>query len=780
MLNPEQREYILSLKKTSPAPDHTAVTELLKGASWPEDEIEEALHILHADVVPASPVSQEVPAPTDDALHMSPTSISPRKHSGKVAVVLIGVLITMVAGACGYYAYTQGVFSPVVTLAPDKILSQLLEKMRSIETAQYKAEFSLATAPRDSDAQPFMMEESVDPEVMARYKRDQDRFRDIEKIRSTLNVIYYASSTYPKSLAGLNLVTTDPLGKPYLYAQDTADSYTLQVTFETPEARGAAQGNYYGMESKESVTESLDAMTVTLSPNDYFSSYSFEGRPQRPKFLGLVDLASVEEYLPANLEAQLTLEGVIDQSSTLPVNTRLKVAGNASFDDFQVAFDVEGMKIADTYYGIVHKLPSFFGTLSQIKGTWVMATEQDLRGSGYGDIIDAYIPTDENERTKEIQQLGEQARKIIEIADQMGLIVMTEGPVIEKKESVKLVRYSLALASDKVLSFYESVLTALEPYGNDAIIKRDEALIAYLKSDAYTKVSQYMKENISFTLWTDAKGFPVTMKLASRYVPSEIARALSGKQINSGITFTFWDINKPVMLTKPEGATSYDDFMSKVTGKSKEELLIERQQNQIRTIRSALETYKSMKGTYPEVLTKLTEKIDDSMDTEATGQDFMYSLSNPPLKSIPKDVYTNSDFVYSGDRDNYKLEYTVQLPQYVKGKNPRMYYTYGNAKSPSDLYMNDLEDIEYKTLYVPTVRDGKNVATADYVSDVQALTADSDADELSDELEKIIGTDPLKADTDGDMFDDGEEIQTNSDPLGPGKFEDEYNMLRGF
>lgn len=51
-------------------------------------------------------------------------------------------------------------------------------------------------------------------------------------------------------------------------------------------------------------------------------------------------------------------------------------------------------------------------------------------------------------------------------------------------------------------------------------------------------------------------------------------------------------------------------------------------------------------------------------------------------------------------------------------------------------------------------------------------TKDTDGDGICDEVELMIGTDPLKADTDGDGMSDAEEIRVGRNPLGPGDFRD--------
>ena len=54
--------------------------------------------------------------------------------------------------------------------------------------------------------------------------------------------------------------------------------------------------------------------------------------------------------------------------------------------------------------------------------------------------------------------------------------------------------------------------------------------------------------------------------------------------------------------------------------------------------------------------------------------------------------------------------------------------------------------------------------------DAQAeIVTDSDNDGLSDDMEKVYGTDPNKADTDGDGYNDGDEVNGGFNPNGAGK-----------
>lgn len=58
-----------------------------------------------------------------------------------------------------------------------------------------------------------------------------------------------------------------------------------------------------------------------------------------------------------------------------------------------------------------------------------------------------------------------------------------------------------------------------------------------------------------------------------------------------------------------------------------------------------------------------------------------------------------------------------------------------------------------------------------------ALVIDTDHDGLTDDMEKIMGTDPFNKDSDGDGFIDGEEVRNGYDPLGPGKMQKDISSV---
>jgi hypothetical protein len=78
---------------------------------------------------------------------------------------------------------------------------------------------------------------------------------------------------------------------------------------------------------------------------------------------------------------------------------------------------------------------------------------------------------------------------------------------------------------------------------------------------------------------------------------------------------------------------------------------------------------------------------------------------------------------------------------------------------------------------IKKIRIGKKKAAKadfDFIDFLNAKygTRDSDNDGLTDEVERLIGTDPFNPDTDGDGMNDADEIRAGRNPLGPGNFRD--------
>jgi hypothetical protein len=345
--------------------------------------------------------------------------------------------------------------------------------------------------------------------------------------------------------------------------------------------------------------------------------------------------------------------------------------------------------------------------------------------------------------------------------------------------------YELTTQSDVIASFYKSITTKLATYGDDSLLPYDEGTYEYLTSEEFKNSLEYVKENTRFTLWFNDFGYPVKAELSVRHIPSSQARALKESQIELVFTWTFRDINKKINIGAPDNAISFDELMMELSGKTKEEVLSERQHKNVRTLRYDLDTYREWSGEYPATLNDLMKKRSE-VPRSTTNISTSFNTGDEYLEltfssRMPEDLFTNKPFVYAKNGDNYTLTYEMKLSPYTKEKNPRNYYTYYRSSSSLGSTQYSMYDSSISSsILVPLYVNGSNIADKDYLSQAEKSSTDGDQDRLSNSLEQIFGTNPSSDDSDNDGFVDGQEILDGSDPLGPGRLEYEDSYGGGF
>ena len=200
-----------------------------------------------------------------------------------------------------------------------------------------------------------------------------------------------------------------------------------------------------------------------------------------------------------------------------------------------------------------------------------------------------------------------------------------------------------------------------------------------------------------------------------------------------------------------------------------EEILLERQENNVSDIRRVLDGYRSSVGSFPNTLAGLLETPGSNSDSANMVVIDDWSSNYYALKSIPTDVYTKQPYSYEVKGDDYVLKYQIKLPPFTPLVDANLYIDYGLRKA----------GLPYQQELGLKFVDGENIATKDFMSVVRADTIDTDKDNVADQLEKVIGTDVNKKDTDGDGFSDYEELTTGSNPVGPGRLggEEKYPIF---
>ncbi len=163
---------------------------------------------------PEQKVSTEKPvtAPPVIAQQTLPTSSlkdEPVKTGSllKKALISLGILLGFGAlAAGGYYIATKtNIFTPH-KLTNENIFSTIFTKLGEIERTSYGVSLLVKTNQRAEGAVPFGNTETLTEEELAQYKRDQDRIRDILKIKAALNqsrisANYEYTKPYPATLS---------------------------------------------------------------------------------------------------------------------------------------------------------------------------------------------------------------------------------------------------------------------------------------------------------------------------------------------------------------------------------------------------------------------------------------------------------------------------------------------------------------------------------------------------------------------------------------------------
>ncbi len=271
---------------------------------------------------------------------------------------------------------------------------------------------------------------------------------------------------------------------------------------------------------------------------------------------------------------------------------------------------------------------------------------------------------------------------------------------------------------------------------------------------------------IEFTLKSDTREYKAGTLVATKdgIREVEISNRDSRKRKNKGGKYGFYvvlaiefdDFNKKFNITRPEEYVSVEDVASKIMNKetqnqtvsdedknNEESLLTEEARDRkrisdIRQIQTALELYNLDIGLYPihpdgivlgngGYSTLCGDGFKPS-DNECTEPVYYQNISSDPLNE--------GDYRYiyqSADGKSYRIDFILESG-IANFKAGRMYADpYGIRNLEEELPQN----------------------------------TDSDNDGLSDEEEKILGTDPQNPDTDGDGYTDGEEVRNGYSPLVP-------------
>lgn len=816
MLNREQASYIDNLRTNYPGLDIAQLTTTLQGSNWSQAEITEAVARYNGvpatsvspptlPVVETSPASAVTP-PVDPVF--APSSVSQPSHKSLFLVIGIVLFLLLLGGVA--FAFMKGVGpfdkkAARTNISKQSFLAGVFTRLGNVQSSSYELAGDIAVKPREADAVPFG-NQNPDSSTLLPYQRDQDRFRDLEKIKNALprEDLYggqywdgkkYVKKpvvplVYPMTLSALNLPTGDALGIPYEYkpSPDKKD-FSLTVKFETIDAYKVATMNSYAysepsLDDSSSVAKN-DPKTLTVHfTRKNFNVYasSFSGKPKTPSLFGMSDFEGMLQYMPTELVGHLGILGTFARKEESLPDGQFQIVANGSFGDASMSFDAELLKKASLYYGRLNKSPDILGSTGKIRGKWIKFSEDDLRANGYlGDSVAEYLPSDASKQEEMKKTFYDALTVILKVADEEKALIQSapdEATVVDGKNQVI---HHLALDRNTLVPFYKRVIEELKTASATNMlgeVKFDQSVVDYLESDEFKTSYDYLARNNTFTIWTDELGFPVKVSYHLRVIPSDQVINMKGKQFELTLSAMLKNINAPIEVKEPETSISFEDMMAELTGKTKEELRFERQTQNVDSIRYALTNFKEITGMYPANLSDLTKKRKDLPRKVTSTSNSVYERAMDEttiIRSLPIDNVTGKPFVYQTTNDGYQFKYSISLPPYREGMNTFMIFN-------SSYDYSYQTGGETKSKFNMNVINGVNTANEKVKSAEAASGAaqDTDGDGLPDAIEGYIGTNPKLKDTDGDSYSDGDELSSGSNPRGPGRMKTGNAGMYGF
>jgi hypothetical protein len=412
--------------------------------------------------------------------------------------------------------------------------------------------------------------------------------------------------------------------------------------------------------------------------------------------------------------------------------------------------DGELKKVGTEYYGRINKFPSVIQDLSLIVGQWVR-----LSGGVVG------LPMDD------IARVAEPYRKTGSVIDRDRSIQLLQ--ILEQTGAVRV----SALGSRDGTTSYRIQLDREGLIRFDAEAKKEVIgytqtgeFTTYLQSEEAKYLFEYLDRQALFEVQIDGEGYVRKVSYRGTYAPKGDTPKLKTAQYTLTLALALADINKPLVIEKPANAIEYIDALVLVTGRPKSTILISEQSSRLSDIVSAISSYENYTNTVPNNLAELKKKPSQLGATQYSGGlrgTYAENMFDTPLLSeIPQDVYTQSDFVYRLTPAGPQILFQIQIPKPEDARkavgviSDRNYVNSKLVLTPR--YVQGTNTISFGT-------EGAMFLASQASVEAQKLsTRDSDGDTYSDELEKILGTDPYRKDTDSDGVSDDAEFRYGTDP----------------
>ncbi len=538
-------------------------------------------------------------------------------------------------------------------------------------------------------------------------------------------------------------------------------------------------------------TKSLANMDTAI----YEASISFKTNPKEEN----IEELNISKYadssdeiislIPTDASFSAAITGIYDRTK-ISQNGKFGFKGMYSGDGVSINVDVESIKVGEIGYVRINTFPSFFIDLAKIKDKWIAITKDDIEGSfgsaaslfgmgTLGDIEGSVLPdaapdgTDTIATKAEKESMRKQYMKVLEIANEMQVVEVIGDPVKKVQGEHRAVyEYEVKPNLDNLIAFMDQMPIKMEAeFGSASKFKRDPEAIAEMKGVEFAYYFNYVKNNTKMLVGVDSKGLPAYIDLVNKTAPKD---KKFQKQLETNIRIAFNNVNGKNTVKAPVEAIPFIDAYSLVTGKSQNDIMFDRVQTTITSIRSAITEYEKFTGTLPLALSDLRQSTAQLALASSTFKNlkmdaygyarYEFATSTRPLYSGSfRNIFTEKELTYVRVNNiDYQLIYDIRLPSLPKQSYDLLYGIgqYDNS---------DFGESQYPMIYLSFI-EGLNTATKKSLSKEadSKKGIDTDKDRVSDAFELYIGTDTNKKDTDGDGVSDYDEIRNGTNPKGNG------------
>lgn len=517
----------------------------------------------------------------------SPIILPTKSHAG--IIVSFVIIFLLIIGGTAFAYYKQiGPFS-INQYNETSLLSGLLTKSSSINTATYTVSVKLNVDPRDKGATPYIPL-AVDKQVEQQYKNDFKRISDVSLIIESLKYKYgeqqvydFKTNKYKLSKAGSfpavlsdtdrsggfynssfnSKATTTPATKtgydpvtnqPYEYKSiDKGKNFSIKVTLETSTALDSIKKGYY----YSATSTIIDGNNITFSKD---SSYQYIS-PDMPKPM-FAYLSDYLKQISPDVSASILFGATLDIKNPDSPDGSMNVTADGSFGDLSYKVDVEALKKDKDFYFRINKIPAIISFISNLKGQWIKISPATTTAATSTNSLYNYDPVTmfsdglikgDAEYRKKRTEFVDTLKNLAQLADKNKLLSFKQTPKREKVDGRNLIRYDLSVKKEAILSFYKEILSNPEKYKNLGILD-DQGLLTYLESKEFDNTFAFFQNNTFITIWTDGNGLPAIIEYRMRIVPPDTATQLKDKQVDITFRITMDNINKPINIKVPSDA----------------------------------------------------------------------------------------------------------------------------------------------------------------------------------------------------------------------------------